>query len=226
MPDLKKTCIDQLLNSSERRLARLLLVLANFGQEGEEPVTVTLSQEALADMIGTTRSRVSTFMNKFREKGFISYESHSGRIEVYTALLLSVLAVSLPSLSDGVAAVLCSVPFGGPKILLPLASLQITEIGRDSFDLCFGQIVRDRRHDRRVVRLGLILTPLLVPVRQFPDDVVMELSCQTRKRIGTLGFRSVTGSAWRNLGAGNCLLRRFSSPRPRAPLELLPAASD
>ena len=88
---LEEDLIDQLLNPSERRLARLLLVLANFGQEGEEPVSVTLSHEALADMIGTTRPRVSTFMKKFREKGFISYKSHSGTIEVYTALLLSVL---------------------------------------------------------------------------------------------------------------------------------------
>jgi CRP/FNR family transcriptional regulator, cyclic AMP receptor protein len=84
---LEQDLIDQLVNSSERRLARLLLVLANSDQEGEKP-TVTLSQKALADMVGTTRSRVSTFMNGFREKGFISYNGRSGRIEVYTALLL------------------------------------------------------------------------------------------------------------------------------------------
>jgi CRP/FNR family cyclic AMP-dependent transcriptional regulator len=66
--------IDQLFNSSERRLARLLLLLADFGKEGvTRPVPVVLSQETLADMIGTTRSRVSFFMNKFRKEGFISY---------------------------------------------------------------------------------------------------------------------------------------------------------
>lgn len=86
---LEEDLVDQLLNSSERRLARLLLILANPDQEGEKPITV--SQEVLADMVGTTRSRVSTFMNSFRERGFISYNSHSGRIEVYAALLLSVL---------------------------------------------------------------------------------------------------------------------------------------
>jgi CRP-like cAMP-binding protein len=81
--------IDQLFNSSERRLARLLLLLANFGQEGgAQPIAVTLSQETLAEMIGTTRSRVSFFMNKFRKKGFISY---NGKIEVHASLLDAVL---------------------------------------------------------------------------------------------------------------------------------------
>lgn len=81
--------IDQLFNSSERRLARLLLVLAEFGKEGgAKPVAITLSQETLADMIGTTRSRVSFFMNKFRSKGFISY---NGKIEVHSSLLDAVL---------------------------------------------------------------------------------------------------------------------------------------
>jgi len=84
--------MDQLLNLSEKRLARLLLVLANVAREEGKPSEVNLSQEALADMVGTTRSRISTFMNDFREKGFIRYDSHSRRIEVYTALLLSVLA--------------------------------------------------------------------------------------------------------------------------------------
>ncbi len=79
--------IDQLFNSSERRLARLLLRLANFGQEGGV-IAVTLSQETLAEMIGTTRSRVSFFMNKFRKKGFISY---NGKIEVHPSLLDAVL---------------------------------------------------------------------------------------------------------------------------------------
>jgi len=81
--------IDQLFNSSEKRLARLLLLLANFGREGgTEPVAVTLSQETLAEMIGTTRSRVSFFMNKFRKKGFIDY---NGKIEVHPSLLDAVL---------------------------------------------------------------------------------------------------------------------------------------
>jgi CRP/FNR family transcriptional regulator, cyclic AMP receptor protein len=81
--------IDQLFNSSERRLARLLLLLANFGEEGGPmPIPVTLSQETLAEMIGTTRSRVSFFMNKFRKKGFINY---NGKIEVHRSLLDAVL---------------------------------------------------------------------------------------------------------------------------------------
>ena len=81
--------IDQLFNSSERRLARLLLLLANFGKEGGgQPIPITLSQETLAEMIGTTRSRVSFFMNKFRKKGFIDY---NGNIEVYPSLLDAVL---------------------------------------------------------------------------------------------------------------------------------------
>jgi CRP-like cAMP-binding protein len=88
---LEEDLVDQLLNSSERRLARLLLVLASPFHEGEKPVTITLSQAVLAEMIGTTRSRVSTFMNKFREKGFVSYDNHSGRIEVYAATLLAML---------------------------------------------------------------------------------------------------------------------------------------
>ncbi len=81
--------IDQLFNSSERRLARLLLLLANFGKEGDgQPIPVTLSQETLAEMVGTTRSRVSFFMNKFRKKGFIDY---NGKIEVHRSLLDAVL---------------------------------------------------------------------------------------------------------------------------------------
>jgi len=89
--------IDQLFNSSERRLARLLLLLADFGKEGGgAPVAVTLSQETLAEMIGTTRSRVSFFMNKFRKKGFISY---NGKIEVHPSLLDSVLREK-PQITD------------------------------------------------------------------------------------------------------------------------------
>jgi CRP/FNR family cyclic AMP-dependent transcriptional regulator len=82
--------IDQLFNSSERRLARLLVLLADFGGEGgAQPIPLTLSQEMLAEMIGTTRSRVSFFMNKFRKKGFIDY---NGRIVVHRSLLDAVLS--------------------------------------------------------------------------------------------------------------------------------------
>src|SRR2546423_6854840 len=81
--------VDQLFNSSEKRLARLLLLLANFGKEGRpEPMIAKISQETLADMIGTTRSRVSFFMNKFRKLGFIAY---NGGIEVHSSLLNVVL---------------------------------------------------------------------------------------------------------------------------------------
>jgi CRP/FNR family transcriptional regulator, cyclic AMP receptor protein len=81
--------IDQLFNSSEKRLARLLLLLANFGQEGEpRPLLADFSQETLADMIGTTRSRVSLFMNKFRRLGFIEYNGH---LTVQSSLLSVVL---------------------------------------------------------------------------------------------------------------------------------------
>jgi CRP-like cAMP-binding protein len=81
--------IDQLFNSSERRLARLLLLLANYGKEGKpEAIIADISQETLAEMIGTTRSRVSFFMNRFRKLGFISYNGH---IEVHKSLLNLVL---------------------------------------------------------------------------------------------------------------------------------------
>ena len=81
--------VDQLFNSSERRLARLLLLLAHFGKEGApQPIDVEISQETLAEMIGTTRSRVSFFMNKFRKLGFISY---NGKIHIHNSLLNAVL---------------------------------------------------------------------------------------------------------------------------------------
>ena len=81
--------VDQLFNSSEKRLARLLLLLANFGKEGQpEPVIAKISQETLAEMIGTTRARVSFFMNKFRQLGFIDY---NGGIAVHSSLLNVVL---------------------------------------------------------------------------------------------------------------------------------------
>ena len=86
---IEEDLIDQLFNSSERRLARLLLLLANFGKEGiPQPVSPNVSQETLAEMIGTTRSRVSYFMNKFRKLGLISYNGH---IEVHSSLLSAVL---------------------------------------------------------------------------------------------------------------------------------------
>ncbi len=81
--------VDQLFNSSEKRLARTLLLLANFGKEGKpEPILAKISQETLAEMIGTTRSRVNVFMNKFRKLGLISY---NGSIEVHRSLLNLVL---------------------------------------------------------------------------------------------------------------------------------------
>jgi CRP/FNR family transcriptional regulator, cyclic AMP receptor protein len=86
---IEEDLIDQLFNSSEKRLARLLLLLANFGKEGRpEPIVGKFSQEMLAEMIGTTRSRVSFFMNKFRKLGFIEY---NGKLEVHNSLLNVVL---------------------------------------------------------------------------------------------------------------------------------------
>ena len=82
--------VDQLFNSSEKRLARLLLLLAGFGEAGSSrQVRPKISQEVLADMIGTTRSRVSFFMNKFRKLGFISYDR---KIEVHSSLMTAVLS--------------------------------------------------------------------------------------------------------------------------------------
>ncbi len=81
--------IDQLFNSSEKRLARLLLLLANFGKNGRPtPIDASINQATLAEMIGTTRSRVSFFLNKFRKLGLISY---NGKIEVHRSLLNAVL---------------------------------------------------------------------------------------------------------------------------------------
>lgn len=86
---IEEDLIDQLFNSSEKRLARLLLLLANFGKQGSpQPINPNISQETLAEMIGTTRSRVSFFMNKFRKLGLISYNGH---IEVHNSLLSAVL---------------------------------------------------------------------------------------------------------------------------------------
>jgi CRP/FNR family transcriptional regulator, cyclic AMP receptor protein len=81
--------VDQLFNSSEKRLARILLLMAEFGQPGEEQTLIPpITQETLADMIGTTRSRVSFFMNRFRKLGFIEY---NGRIQVHKSLLNVIL---------------------------------------------------------------------------------------------------------------------------------------
>ena len=86
--------VDQLFNSSEKRLARILLLLAEFGKPGEpEPLIPKISQETLAEMIGTTRSRVSFFMNRFRKMGFIEYD---GRIRVHKSLLNVILHDHIP----------------------------------------------------------------------------------------------------------------------------------
>ena len=83
--------VDQLFNSSEKRLARVLLMLARFGKEGiPEPVVPKMSQETLAEMVGTTRSRVSFFMNRFRKLGFIQYSAEGG-LQVHSSLLNVVL---------------------------------------------------------------------------------------------------------------------------------------
>jgi len=86
---IEEDLIDQLFNSSDKRLARVLLLLANFGKENNpQPIAANITQETLAELIGTTRSRVNFFMNKFRRLGFISY---NGTIEVNTSLLTAVL---------------------------------------------------------------------------------------------------------------------------------------
>jgi len=86
---IEEDLIDQLFNSSEKRLPRLLILLSNFVKDGRpQPITPNISQETLAEMIGTTRSRVSFFMNRFRKLGFISY---NGKIEVNSSLLNAVL---------------------------------------------------------------------------------------------------------------------------------------
>jgi CRP-like cAMP-binding protein len=86
---IEEDLVDQLFNSSEKRLARVLLLLANFGKEGRpEPVIPKVSQETLASIVGTTRSRVSYFMNRFRKLGFIQY---NGGLEVHSSLLNVIL---------------------------------------------------------------------------------------------------------------------------------------
>jgi CRP/FNR family cyclic AMP-dependent transcriptional regulator len=87
---MEEDLVDQLFNSSEKRLARLLLLLANFGQESKPiPVVAKISQETLAEMIGTTRSRVSFFMNRFRKLGFVDY--NGGGMHVHSSLVSVVL---------------------------------------------------------------------------------------------------------------------------------------
>jgi CRP-like cAMP-binding protein len=86
---VEEDLVDQLFNSSEKRLARTLLLLANFGKEGgPQPITTRISQETLAEIIGTTRSRVSQFMNKFRKLGFIEYNGH---LQIHSSLLSVIL---------------------------------------------------------------------------------------------------------------------------------------
>jgi CRP-like cAMP-binding protein len=94
---VEEDLVDQLFNSSEKRLARALLLLANFGKEGRpEPIIAKVSQETLAELIGTTRPRVSFFMNKFRKLGFISY---NGTMEIHSSLL-SVVLHDQPHITD------------------------------------------------------------------------------------------------------------------------------
>jgi CRP-like cAMP-binding protein len=86
---LEEDLVDQHFLSSEKRLARVLLLLANFGKEGApEPVIPKISQETLAEIVGTTRSRVSFFMNRFRKRGFIEY---GGGLEIHSSLLNVIL---------------------------------------------------------------------------------------------------------------------------------------
>ena len=94
---VEEDLVDQLFNSTEKRLARVLLLLANFGKDGRpEPIVAKISQETLAEMIGTTRSRVSHFMNKFRQLGFIDYNGH---LEVHSSLLSVVLNEHAPTVN-------------------------------------------------------------------------------------------------------------------------------
>jgi CRP/FNR family cyclic AMP-dependent transcriptional regulator len=100
--------IDQLFNSSEKRLARILLLMAEFGKPGEpETLIPPISQETLADMIGTTRSRVSFFMNRFRKLGFIEY---NGRIRVHKSLLNVILLDQLPDRNAAKPSLLIGLP--------------------------------------------------------------------------------------------------------------------
>jgi CRP/FNR family transcriptional regulator, cyclic AMP receptor protein len=90
---IEEDLVDQLFNSSEKRLARVLLLLANFGKEGKPALVIPkISQETLAEIVGTTRSRVSFFMNRFRKLGFIQYDGHfDSGLEVHSSLLNVIL---------------------------------------------------------------------------------------------------------------------------------------
>jgi CRP-like cAMP-binding protein len=98
---VEEDLVDQLFNSSEKRLARVLLLMANFGKEGRpEPIIAKVSQETLAQIVGTTRSQVSTFMNKFRQLGFIEY---NGTLQIHNSLL-NVVLHDKPEIRRGSAA--------------------------------------------------------------------------------------------------------------------------
>ena len=91
---VEEDLVDQLFNSTEKRLARVLLLLANFGKEGRpEPILAEIKQDTFAEMVGTTRARVNHFMNKFRDLGFIDY---NGKLEVHSSLLSVLLKDQRP----------------------------------------------------------------------------------------------------------------------------------
>jgi CRP/FNR family cyclic AMP-dependent transcriptional regulator len=120
--------VDQLFNSSEKRLARILLLMAEFGQQGEpETLIPPITQETLADMIGTTRSRVSFFMNRFRKLGFIEY---NGRIRVHKSLL-NVVLYDQSSEQNAVSATLLGAPQNQSlKELTPAATRQAAKVSK------------------------------------------------------------------------------------------------
>jgi hypothetical protein len=140
--------VDQLFNSSEKRLARILLLMAEFGKLGEpETLIPKITQETLAEMVGTTRSRVSFFMNRFRDLGFIEY---NGAIKVHKSLLnchsarLNGLTILLASLSGSVsntdqkaALMLCNTSirdsdtYGGKGIRMPNAKAKVLVVDDD-----------------------------------------------------------------------------------------------
>ncbi len=99
---VEEDLVDQLFNSTEKRLARVLLLLANFGKDGRpEPILAEIKQDTLAEMVGTTRARVNHFMNKFRDLGFIDY---NGRLEVHSSLLSVMLRDETPHIKSTSAA--------------------------------------------------------------------------------------------------------------------------
>ena len=115
--------VDQLFNNSERRLARILLLMAEFGQPGEpEPLIPPITQETLAEMVGTTRSRVSYFMNRFRQHGFIDY---NGRIRVHKSLLNVILRDQAPGESATSSALIENGPGQTEPALLRAAAIGV-----------------------------------------------------------------------------------------------------